>query len=289
MEIRKIPDEGLIVGEKCIVRKKGPYFQTPSQFAKSHMFCILWASEYICVPPYRVLRHYLNFFILFHILEGELLFEYRGQNFTARSGDIVLLDCHVRNHYWTEKRVKFQYFHFSGNISQEFCDMLYEQHGALFSGASDASLLCNYLMKELSGGRPNDHKLSSMIYNLLSTLASHEARISSPPIADAQQYILNHFHEPLNVEDIARHAALSKFHFSRLFREETGFSPHEYLFNVRMHHARELLSNTGETVDSIAAQCGFSNTSNFIRAFKKDVEVTPAMFRKFFDPAGFKM
>ena len=289
MEIKKIPDQGLIPGEKGIVHKKGPYFQTPSQFAKNHLFCILWASEYICIPPYRVLRHYLNFYILFHILEGELHFEYRGQNFTARSGDIVLLDCHVRNHYWAEKRVKFQYFHFNGNISEELCEMLYEQNGALYPGASDAAMSFHYILKELRTGHADDHKLSSLIYGLLSALASQEKKAVSPPIADALQYIRNHFHEPLSVEEIASQAALSKFHFSRTFRDETGFSPHEYLFNVRMQHARELLSSTHETVDSIAAQCGFSNTSNFIRAFKKDVEVTPAMFRKFFDPAGFKM
>ena len=97
-----------------------------------------------------------------------------------------------------------------------------------------------------------------------------------------------HYREPVSVDDIAASAALSKYHFSRLFREKTGVSPHEYLSSLRLQHARKLILETSLSVEDIASRCGFSTASHFIRAFKKEMEFTPAAYRKYFDPSGFQ-
>ena len=72
----------------------------------------------------------------------------------------------------------------------------------------------------------------------------------------------------------------------------------EYTVNLKKTHSQTLLPMIDEvirmleieldSIDAIAVECGFSSTSHFIRAFKKDLDFTPAVYRKFFDPSGFQ-
>ena len=69
---------------------------------------------------------------------------------------------------------------------------------------------------------------------------------------------------------------------------ETGRTPHEYLSAVRLRHAKELLTETALSVEEIGFRCGFSSSTAFIRSFRQATSITPASFRKYFDPAGFR-
>ncbi|MFV0529528.1 MAG: AraC family transcriptional regulator [Lachnospiraceae bacterium] len=284
----EIHKKGMIPGEKGIRQKRGLYFHSPSAFAKANLFYVLWGGEYVCEVPYKVKRSYLDSFLMFRILNGKLYFEYRDRKFTAYPGDIVFLDCKYPQHYWIDAQATFQYFHFDGNVTQNYFDMLYQQGGIHFTDKPELSFLFNYLFSEMSSINANDHKLSLLLHNIISILALPDKKVKNSSVATAQQYIMNHFQEELTVADIADHVAMSQYHFSRVFKQVTSMAPHQYLFNVRMKHARNLLTRTDMTVDRIAVQCGFLSTSHFIRAFKNDTKVTPVMFRKFFDPTGFK-
>lgn len=73
--------------------------------------------------------------------------------------------------------------------------------------------------------------------------------------------------EPLTVDDLARAAALSRFHFSRLFKEQMGMSPYQYLVKVRVERAAELLRGGRRNVTEAAFSVGFQDLSRFSRAF----------------------
>jgi len=286
--MEKIHQEGMIAGEQGILEKRGVFFHSPSPFARANLFYALWAAEYTCDVPYGVNRPYLNSFLLFRIIEGVLCFEYRDRKFQAKSGDVVLIDCKIHHHYQTTGRVRFEYIHFGGNVSQTYCDMLYDKFGAHFPGRVETSFLFSYILSEIALPVPNDHKLSFLLHNIISILALPESKAYSPCVAEAQQYIHTHFQEPITVSDIAGYVSLSQYHFSRIFKKETSLAPHTYLANFRLKKAKTFLLETNETVEQIAAICGFFSTSHFIRAFKKEMEVTPSVFRKLFLPEGFE-
>jgi len=192
------------------------------------------------------------------------------------------------HHYYTPKQVRFQFFHFDGSITSDYCEYLYQKDGALFRNKSEAALTFQQLLDQLRLPQPDDHRLSALVHTLFGSLAAKIRKPLSPSIQKACLYLETHFQEPVTVEDAARQTALSKYHFSRVFKAETGSSPHEYLSTLRLRRARELVMETTRSIDAIAVECGFSSTSHFIRAFKKDLDFTPAVYRKFFDPSGFQ-
>ncbi|MDO5422843.1 MAG: AraC family transcriptional regulator [Eubacteriales bacterium] len=93
-------------------------------------------------------------------------------------------------------------------------------------------------------------------------------------------YLSDNHRRPLSLEEVAGQFHLSPKYFSRFFRQNFGKTFTEYLNDYRILQACELLSDTDETVLSIALSCGFENVSYFIRRFKGAIGCTPGEYRK---------
>jgi AraC family transcriptional regulator len=85
--------------------------------------------------------------------------------------------------------------------------------------------------------------------------------------------------DDLSLEDLASLCGMSKYHFLRCFKASTGNSPMQYLTELRITRAKQLLSSTRLPMDHIARQCGFSQAGNLARAFGKASGVTPRAYR----------
>jgi AraC family transcriptional regulator len=86
--------------------------------------------------------------------------------------------------------------------------------------------------------------------------------------------------DKLSLETLAQESGYSRVHFVRMFRAATGRSPHNYLLNLRIERARELLSNPALPLTDIALDCGFSSHSHLTRVFRQFVGVTPSEYRR---------
>lgn len=93
------------------------------------------------------------------------------------------------------------------------------------------------------------------------------------------EYIDIHLADPLSLEEVARHCHVSRFHFHRLFRAETGETLGCYLRRRRAERAMMFLLTSNRSVEEIAAAVGYRSTSAFFRAFKKIFSVAPTTFR----------
>lgn len=279
MDIRK---QGVIRFEPGIIEKEGIYFHTASTFAQQHLFYGLWGARYLCSAPYSVRRKHLNAFLLFYIKSGEMQFVYRDRAFTAHADDIVLIDCNYPHHYFASKETRFYWFHFHGNASQAYSDLLWKTSGALFTRQYALEKDFQTIMQLLPLDCDADDRMSVTIHHLLSSLNTqgHVTRTISPQIQIAKSWLDEHFHENIQIEQAADQVSLSRFYFSRRFREETGLSPHEYLLNLRLSYAKLQLSESDDSVEEIAYDCAFCSASNLIRAFKKSTGLTPYQFRK---------
>lgn len=99
-------------------------------------------------------------------------------------------------------------------------------------------------------------------------------------LADARYF------EPLEVDDLARAAGLSKAHFSREFRRTFGESPYVYLLTRRLERAAALLRNTDYSVAEICLEVGLQGVGSFTTSFKRMYGVTPTAYRAAAPPAS---
>lgn len=84
----------------------------------------------------------------------------------------------------------------------------------------------------------------------------------------------------IGLDDLAAEACLSPFHFSRLFRDATGLSPHRFVTDRRVQAAKEKLALDHSSLVDIALDTGFGSQANFIRVFRKATGLTPGQYRK---------
>jgi AraC-like DNA-binding protein len=91
--------------------------------------------------------------------------------------------------------------------------------------------------------------------------------------------------DPLDVDDLARVAGLSRAHFSREFRRHFGESPHAYLLARRLERAAALLRTTDRSVAEICFEVGLASVGSFTSSFSRAFGVSPTRYRGAFPPA----
>ncbi|GAA3967089.1 helix-turn-helix domain-containing protein [Mucilaginibacter dorajii] len=98
-------------------------------------------------------------------------------------------------------------------------------------------------------------------------------------IVQAKLFIDGHYHEAINLDNIADEAFFSKFHFIRLFKNTYGKTPHQYLITVRVEQARLLLQK-GKPVAEVCYTVGFDSVTSFSALFKKTIGQSPSAYRQ---------
>jgi AraC family transcriptional regulator len=104
--------------------------------------------------------------------------------------------------------------------------------------------------------------------------------LSSRRLRLVLEYIEDTLGQPIKLRELAALAGISARHFERAFRQSTGFSPHAYVMDRRLHRACDLLIDRPELpIEQIALRLGFSSSSHFSSAFRRQTGLTPTDFR----------
>ncbi len=146
-------------------------------------------------------------------------------------------------------QVCFQEMEEKGEFSNEMCAALLKQ-------------LLIYLYRKRRENFPNvENHMNEVIYEI-------------------QKYMDNNFSQPILIEEIAKSFYVDLFYLSHCFKQQTGYSPKQYLMKSRISKAKEMLIHTNIAVSEVAYKCGFSDVNNFIRSFKSESDCTPNQYRK---------
>jgi len=120
-----------------------------------------------------------------------------------------------------------------------------------------------------------------MVIQLLRDTANNSGlSIAKPGKADnhinkALDYMHTYYNAGISIDDICREINLSPYYFIRLFKTQTGRTPHEHLLAMRIDKASSLLQENSYSVEEVARICGFVNTGHFSALFKKKMGMTP--------------
>jgi AraC family transcriptional regulator len=149
------------------------------------------------------------------------------------------------------------------------------------------------LLDEAKGGYPAGVGYGDALTHALAAHLLRRFAVNPPPLARqpgaglaraqlrrALEFLQANLAADISLDDLAREAGLSRFHFARMFKRSTGVSPHQYLLQCRVERARELLLAGNRTIAEIAAETGFYDQSHLVSQFKRAFGVTPRAFRR---------
>jgi AraC-like DNA-binding protein len=120
----------------------------------------------------------------------------------------------------------------------------------------------------------------AQLMTLLLPQISTQPLVIDPRIVQVCTYMQEHVHETLTLDKLAAHIYLSPSHFSYLFRSALGQPPAQYLRNYRIRLSKELLIQTSWSIREISQKVGYSDLSEFSRAFSKSAGQSPQAYRK---------
>jgi AraC-like DNA-binding protein len=156
----------------------------------------------------------------------------------------------------------------------------------------DSSLLTR-MHSRMRDGLPLDESFAEAALMLVHAQAGVDAQIARLPalrastrvelarrVGIATSFLHANLDRDITIEEAAREAALSPFHFQRLFKALHGVTPHRYLTSLRLERARALLRHSDAPVMDVAIACGFASLGSFTTLFTRAVGISPARFRR---------
>lgn len=165
----------------------------------------------------------------------------------------------------------------------------------LFNSTSLAAATNNIMRIAMEDNRQKDvmadFALKELLVRLMQTQArklvehSYQEKKSTSRLAFVIDYIKNNLHQKLSIEHIAKLAYVSKSNFFKLFKQELGISPNDYILQERMNKAKNLL-RYNNSIKEVAYQTGFADTNYFTRTFKLLEGMTPKNYQNAFLMVG---
>lgn len=133
-----------------------------------------------------------------------------------------------------------------------------------------------------SSGIFSNQYIQNCVYNML--ILMYRTRKASPelslPMMKIQTFMDMNYSNINSIQELADKFCISSAHLSRTFKAHSGYSPVEYLLNIRLYRAQQLLIYSDLNINEISAQIGFKDTNNFIRQFSKRFKLSPLKFKK---------
>lgn len=163
------------------------------------------------------------------------------------------------------------------NIYADVYDLLVQIRNEYFSNHEFAELTIQSLLLNLFVKLGENH---SQQENVFTNTKPSKQKEYIQLFNDALEYIDNHYTEDISLDYIAGQTGFSKFHFSRLFKQYTGYNFSDYLCFRRIKEAEKKLENPDYSITDVAISSGFASISTFNRLFKQQKGCTPSEYRK---------
>ncbi|MBQ8246577.1 MAG: helix-turn-helix domain-containing protein [Lachnospiraceae bacterium] len=262
---------------------------TPSSFAKTNFLYVQEVGSLQSLSPHVSRRDNLESFLFFAVTKGKGTLSYRGQTFSLTAGDCVLLDC--LKEYAHESSVdepwELSWVHFHGKQAPTLYRHFGELGGNFLFHPNDLSIFLDTLdilfETQKNPGNSSEflsHRyLTDLIALCINEIGNAGGSSISEKIHDIQTFLDIHFAEKISLDSLAEQYYVSKFHLAREFKKTTGSTIGNYLTAKRISHAKKQLRFTNLTLDTIACECGFFDTSHFVKVFKNAEGMTPREYR----------
>lgn len=273
--------------DEFIAWKSEYYVYTPSAVAQRLFFYPICIGRFVYKPGYSLYRDSYDSYLLLYVQSGEITVHCGEKKEKATAGEFILIDCYKPHGYYTDAGCDALWCHYDGPLAREYFEVIISRMGHVFALVDSYQVIkkMNTLFQMFAEKQAlrepllSKHLTDIFTFMLLDSSRKTTDLVETGKIQEMVVYINEHITEDLSVQRLAKIAMFSPYHFIRIFKKETGFTPHEYIVHVRINMAKFLLKNTKASVKDICYNTGFSSESSFCVAFKKKTGRTPAEYR----------
>ncbi|WP_340003943.1 AraC family transcriptional regulator [Paenibacillus sp. FSL K6-0276] len=252
-------------------------------------------------------RHYHDAYEILYLISGDFYYFIGDRTYQVAGGTLLFMDIHEMHKLVNSgcnmyervtllfKKEFLQHF-CTGGQSEELFELFKSDYRALKMTGIDQYFIEQLFQKMIQEGKKQARGYEQYQQLLLVELLLYlnrklfdsrvapmvESNRTHKKVLDIVNYVNQHYMEPLKLCEISRQFDISSSYLCRTFKEATGFSFIEYINNIRIKEARDLLVGSSFNVTEIAGMVGFDNTSHFGRTFKLMMGISPLCFRKQF-------
>ena len=250
-----------------------------------------------CAPLHSFGPYVRNHYLFHYIISGRGYLEHTGDDGVTRRHELqanqgfliapgqVNTYCALRDDPW-----KYVWLEFDGLRAAEYLDTaglganrpIYRPKTLSMGESVRDSMLYITAHSDASALHLIGHLFLFMDTLVQSSSAKRELRgnrLQDFYIQEAVTYMEQNYQRELSVEEIADVCKLNRSYFSKLFKENMGCPPQEFLIRLRLAKATEFMKTSGASIGDISVLCGYPNQLHFSRAFKKRYGMSPREWR----------
>lgn len=210
-----------------------------------------------------------TYWLLHYVVSGYGIFKYRGATYQIRPGDLFTIAPYEEYFYQADKEQPWEYvwigfFSTSPLPVQLNPVMHYPAAGRIFESMKRVQTMY----------RGRSAYLSSQLWQVVALLMDNDV-LHSDYVKEALNWMNVEFCTGITVNEIVQRLNINRSYFYTLFHNEMKISPQQYLTNLRMERARELLIEFNKNPTVVALSTGYANLYNFSRMFKRYFGVSP--------------
>lgn len=263
---------------------------TPSGTTRATFLYLQALSILTCPATASTKRENFNSYLLLEVLDGEGYLEYEKKELILGLGDIMLIDCRKYHYIHTTSEFGWTYrvAHFDGISMVGIFSRFLHSQCFVFSGGKNqkAKDLFSQLFEINRIKSENNEILTNCV--LVQIVTELLLQCPSPEketpdwIQEIQDYLKKNFLKSSSLDSLEARFNRSKYHICHEFKRYTGKTIQQYITIQRMARAEELMQYTNLSNSEISFLVGYENSSSFSKAFSKQYNMTPGMYRKQF-------
>ena len=225
-------------------------------------------------------------YFLIYVTDGIFSTKVDDTTFNLEKGSVILYPPKYKYHYWGEPPSKYLCVHFTGShVEKLLTDLDFPalQPYILESEFSPKikSLFDKMVEQYMTNAPFLKHSLACLLEEILLTIAIGKVRDDGyRTFKKSIKYIHENYTEKIQIPYLAKLEGLSNSRYITLFSKEMGKTPSNYILDLRINRACELLLTTDMEIGSIGALSGYKDPYFFSKIFKKHIGVSPQEYRK---------
>lgn len=243
----------------------------------------IYKHKHLCTPKTRQMKMRVGV-----ILDGTGIFTYVNQKVFVQKGDIIIIPekifCYSE---WIGKPdIRVIYLSFKLNTDNTLTN--YNLQTFSFATMAEQADMANTVIEihnMLHGDRQSQLVAYSKFYMLLSKLLpimENGRKKYKKELCEAITYITDNWNHDFKFSDVATYCCACEAKLYRLFKEQLGQSPNDYLNSIKVNYAIQYLESAEYLVNEVSYMCNFHSETYFRKVFRKYIGITPSEYKKQF-------